>query len=361
MKHTILVVDDETDNTDALERLFRRKYLVLKAHSGAEALKVLESTPQVTLIISDQRMPEMTGVQLLEKSLSTHPDSIRILLTGYAEIESIIGAINSGQVYRYLTKPWHPADLLSTVNRAIERFELSQKIVAQNKELSVLDHAKDQFMILINHELKTPLTSILSFLYLLKESSLDSDQELYISHIEKNSVKLQKLIDQSLKLVTAEAGRITVDKKNVSIGSLKDSYEKPSFLESIKEKGQSFDRDLDANCPIICDPHIINECLCEILENAQLFSPEKGQITLKAKQIKDKVTISTKNTGVSIEQEVIDKILKPFRLDEDIMNHSKGLGLGLSLTSALLKAHGSQLCIESKNNSVTVSFTLNSY
>src|SRR5699024_806867 len=109
MEHTILVVDDEADNVDALERLFRRKYNVLKATSGRQALELL-ADQKVSLIVTDQRMPNMTGVEFLAESMKSHPETIRILLTGYTDIESVISAVNSGQIYRYLTKPWDPVD-----------------------------------------------------------------------------------------------------------------------------------------------------------------------------------------------------------------------------------------------------------
>jgi two-component system, sensor histidine kinase and response regulator len=174
MKHSILVVDDEVDNVDALERLFRRKYNVLKATSGKEALQVL-SANKVSLIVTDQRMPNMTGVEFLAESMDSHPDSIRILLTGYTDIDSVISAINSGQIYRYVTKPWDPVDLANTVDKALERYELSAELKDKNaaleialRELRSLDEAKSNFMILINHELKTPHTAMISFLDLLK-------------------------------------------------------------------------------------------------------------------------------------------------------------------------------------------------
>ncbi|NJL23925.1 MAG: response regulator [Calothrix sp. SM1_5_4] len=176
MKHSILCVDDEVDNVDALERLFRRKYNVFRATSGKEALKVLKDNP-VSLIVSDQRMPGMTGVELLAKSIDYRPDAVRVLLTGYTDIESVISAINSGQVYRYVTKPWDPVDLGNTIDKAIERYEMALELREKNaalekalRELRSLDQAKSNFMILINHELKTPLTSMLSFIELLRES-----------------------------------------------------------------------------------------------------------------------------------------------------------------------------------------------
>src|SRR5690606_21309364 len=162
MKHTVLCIDDEKDNVEALERLFRKKYRVLTATSGPEALSLLAEN-DITVIISDQRMPDMTGVELLTESLKTHPDAIRILLTGYTDIDSVISAINSGQIYRYVTKPWDSVDLENAVRRAVERYELHRTIAEQNDQLKVanaelrtLDQAKSHFMYLVNHELKTP-------------------------------------------------------------------------------------------------------------------------------------------------------------------------------------------------------------
>lgn len=103
-KHTILCVDDEPHNLDALRRTLRKEYNVLTALNGVEGLELLEQHP-VSLIISDQRMPQMTGVEFLEKSVDRHPEVIRIILTGFTDIEDLIGAINTGRVYRYITKP----------------------------------------------------------------------------------------------------------------------------------------------------------------------------------------------------------------------------------------------------------------
>lgn len=358
MKHTILVVDDERDNTEALERLFRRKYQVLKALSGPEALKLLASHPNIPLIISDQRMPEMTGVQFLEKSIETHPDAMRILLTGFTDIESVIEAINSGQVYRYLTKPWDPIDLKATVDRAIERFELSQEVIRQNKELSVLDKAKDQFMILINHELKTPLTSILSFLSLLKESGLNNEQELYAKRIETGAFRLQKLVNQSLRLIQAEAGHIEIKAQENSLKTLKNQITASQLPKAIGDKSQTLEISMNEDDEAIFDIEIIGSCLIELLQNAHQFSPEGATIELKVENTEDQMAVSITNNQISMDQEIINKILKPFSLNEDIMNHSKGLGLGLTLTNALLKTHKTELHIKSENNCVSVSFFL---
>ncbi|MGA7936173.1 MAG: response regulator [Kovacikia sp.] len=123
-KAKMLVVDDEPDNLDLLYRTFRRDFNVLKAESGVRALELLGTEGEVAVIISDQRMPEMKGTEFLSKTVPQFPDTMRIILTGFTDVEDLVEAINSGQVYKYITKPWDPNELKAVVQRAAETYEL---------------------------------------------------------------------------------------------------------------------------------------------------------------------------------------------------------------------------------------------
>jgi CheY-like chemotaxis protein len=123
-KAKMLVVDDEPDNLDLLYRTFRRDFQVLKAESGIKALEVLAKEGEVAVIISDQRMPEMKGTEFLSRTVPEFPDTVRIILTGFTDVEDLVDAINSGQVYKYITKPWDPEELKAVVHRAAETYEL---------------------------------------------------------------------------------------------------------------------------------------------------------------------------------------------------------------------------------------------
>jgi DNA-binding NtrC family response regulator len=120
--HKIMIVDDEPANLRTLERLFRPDYQVITAPSGAEALALLDQH-DVALMISDQRMPAITGIELMMKTVAIRPQMVKILLTGYTDVGALIEALNSGLVYRYLTKPWNNDDLRTTVSRALEHYE----------------------------------------------------------------------------------------------------------------------------------------------------------------------------------------------------------------------------------------------
>ncbi len=123
-RYGILIVDDEKDILRTLSLTFEADYDVFTATSGAEGLKILEKE-EIALILADQRMPGMTGVEFLERTIAKHPQVIRMILTGYIDTASLIQAINAGRVYRYITKPWEAADLKITVKRALESYELA--------------------------------------------------------------------------------------------------------------------------------------------------------------------------------------------------------------------------------------------
>lgn len=122
-KLKLMVVDDEPDNLDLLYRTFRRDFQVYKADSALSALEVLDEQGEMAVIISDQRMPEMNGTEFLGKTVERFPDTIRILLTGYTDVEDLVEAINSGQVFKYITKPWNPEELKLVINQASETYK----------------------------------------------------------------------------------------------------------------------------------------------------------------------------------------------------------------------------------------------
>jgi DNA-binding NtrC family response regulator len=119
-KHSILLVDDEPEMLFSLRGLLRREFDLHTAESGAEALDVLHRQP-IQVIMTDQRMPQMTGVELLRRAQGECPEAIRIVFTGYADIKAVIDAINQGHVYRFLTKPWDPDELVALLHQACER------------------------------------------------------------------------------------------------------------------------------------------------------------------------------------------------------------------------------------------------
>lgn len=148
-KIRILYVDDEVHNLHAFKATFRRDFEVSIAESGPEAIDIFKSKP-IDIVLTDQRMPGMTGIDLLVELKKIDPEPMRILITGYSDINAVIDAINKGQVYRYLNKPWKEEEIRATIESAHEVFRLRK----ENKELiKKLEKANDQLEFLLRQRL----------------------------------------------------------------------------------------------------------------------------------------------------------------------------------------------------------------
>src|SRR5438105_3342416 len=133
-KHTLLVVDDEPDVCDSVHDLLRRQFRVLKAKSAAEGIDIMRQN-EVHIIMTDQRMPQITGVEFLNKVRLGHPQAVRMLFTGYADVDAIVAAINQGHIYKFLRKPWQPEELEDAVNEAAAEYD---RLVYQAEEMARL-------------------------------------------------------------------------------------------------------------------------------------------------------------------------------------------------------------------------------
>jgi len=146
---TILFVDDEENNLVSFKANFRLKYNILIARSGAEGLEILEKKP-VDIIITDQRMPNMTGVEFLGRVLEKYPEPMRILLTGFADMNAVIEAVNKGKIFHYLTKPWDKEELDETIKRAYKIYLENREMKMMNEKLST---SNDQLEFLLRQKL----------------------------------------------------------------------------------------------------------------------------------------------------------------------------------------------------------------
>src|SRR5271168_3591207 len=138
-KRCLLVVDDEPDLVHSVQDLLRFDYRVLGATRAADGLKIMDKE-EVHIVMTDQRMPEMTGVEFLKRLRQSHPEVVRLLFTAYADIKAVIDAINQGSVYRYIPKPFDPQELQTVLKQAVEHYDL----VAQRKELLAELQTKNQ-------------------------------------------------------------------------------------------------------------------------------------------------------------------------------------------------------------------------
>ncbi|MEJ7807045.1 MAG: HD domain-containing phosphohydrolase, partial [Telluria sp.] len=172
---TVLCVDDEPNILASLKRLFRPLgYQVLTAESGAAGLALLETTSRVDLVISDMRMPEMDGARFLELVRERWPDTIRLLLTGYSDVTSILAAINRGEIYRYITKPWDDNDILLVVRHALERRALEH----ERDRLAALNAVQNDELKSLNASLEAKVAQRTGELLASRDTILEANKKL---------------------------------------------------------------------------------------------------------------------------------------------------------------------------------------
>jgi FixJ family two-component response regulator len=379
----LLIVDDETHNLDSLERLFRSKYKIFRAQSGEEAIEVLErEKDQIQVTISDQRMPGLSGVDFFKKSLLIKPDLMRILLTGYTDLEALIDAINEAQVFRYLNKPWDPVDLQKTVDQAFEQYRLIQEVASKTKaieqayeQLKELDKAKSQFMILINHELKTPLTSILSYAQILAEEKLTPEQSQWLERIRKASEKLQELIEDSLTLISAETKILPLQIQKFEIGQLDTSgrlhwgaLSESNFNSAASQRLETSVSEI-AKWRCIGDLARVRLAIQKIDQHISHFgqssnhplSPIKVFMEGSRKIRFEFCYLHPTNENQLFPYQEPERWLSPFYSGQNLMHHNSFQGLALPVAHSVLKLFQSGLKIQCGKtpSEVLISFELN--
>jgi len=304
-------------------------------------------------------MPKMTGVQFYEQAKKLQPDTIRILLTGYADIQSVVDAINSGEVYRYISKPWDLDDLKNTVRQGVEIYRLRKDVVNKSEEikdrneeletayedLKKLDQAKTQFLGLVSHELRTPLTTIVAYTESLLEGMARNKEEArrFYDHIFKGSLRLNEIVNDILDMTTFEAGKLILRPIKSDLSALM-----AGALLKLRDKAR--EKDLHINNLLgpmegNVDEEQMGKVFIKVLDNAIKFTPPKGNITIAGKEDDDRLEIMISDDGVGIPEYILEDIFTPF-VSQDILHHHRGMALSLPICKAIVEAHGGKIWAE---------------
>jgi signal transduction histidine kinase len=372
-RHTILVVDDEADVVKSVQDLLRYDYRVLGATSAAEGLKIMEEN-EVHCVMTDQRMPETTGVEFLTHVRGEHPDAVRLLFTGYADIRAVIEAINQGNVFRYLTKPWDPDELQAIIRQGCERYDmiverkqLMGQLQAQNKELEKANaelmksnQLKHAFIQVASHELRTPLTILMGLTRLAgKAGNAAEPLKGWLGRIEAAGKRLQLLVDQIISMLVANKFERPLERTPTDLGELLKSAA-DDVRPFVELRGQTLDVELAPNLgSLSLEAPRIRDALNHLLLNAIKFTPDGGRISLtgaRAGGNGDGAVIRVADNGAGIEPEAREKLFDPFFTGFDVSHHSsghfehgrKGLGLGLPLVKSFVEMHGGKIDVDSE-------------
>jgi two-component system sensor histidine kinase/response regulator len=375
MHHTILYVDDDQENLRTFRRLFRKQYNILLAESGEEGLQLLHEHSPIPVIITDQRMPEMTGIEFLEKTKEISPNSIRIIITGFTDVQALIDAINTGRVYRYITKPWDEQELYVTLKRAIESYELqinnaqllvdlqrknedlersyktlqaTQEKLIQSEKLASIGRLASR----IAHELRNPIQSIRMGIELLREDLLrfpDSEdfQESFrttVQRIDQEITAANKIVQDLLEYARNMKFEYTeTDVNNLIDGVLF------NLAEKITQYRISVNTNYEAIGTIIADGIRIRQVMLNIIQNSIEAMEQGGTLTITTtSQDENTMVVSVQDTGCGITPEHRQRIFEPFFTTKE-----QGVGLGMSIVHKIVEAHGGTIDIESQEGEGT--------
>lgn len=212
--YSILYLDDEEQNLLSFQALFRRNYNVYTTTSAHEAVEILNNH-DIQIIFSDQKMPEVSGVEFFETILPDFPHAVRILLTGYADVEAVIDAINKGQVYRYVAKPWDANELGICIENAIEKYNRDLKLRTQNDALEKANSELAQLVFAASNQLKPALENITHALNTLDEGQSNAPAIAAINNIRTEIAKLQTFSKQISQFYQNTHNEVVLEEVNL--------------------------------------------------------------------------------------------------------------------------------------------------
>ncbi|MDX2159713.1 MAG: hybrid sensor histidine kinase/response regulator [bacterium] len=370
----LLVIDDEEEILKALSRQFRRKYAVHIAHSADDGLRIMTEYP-IQVIISDQRMPGMNGVEFFNRVKSEYPDAIRLLLTGYADIQAVIAAINDGNVFRYIPKPWDPVELETIVNEAFQRYRLivqnrellselqaanallekrvearTAELAEANARLQQMDATKDAFLGMAAHDLRTPITIIRGYTDLLLDprTSTDNMRE-FIEHIRATTQEMLDLLNDLLDITAIQSGKITLQPDIVDVYRFIDRVVKLNRRIG-EQKGIALVTDIPAGLPpFMFDPGRIEQVMNNLISNAFKFSHSGTTVTVAAALADEMLEFSITDEGQGIPAHEMDKLFNAFqKVSPKPTGSERSTGLGLSICKRLVELHYGVIDAESQ-------------
>ena len=408
-RYTLLFVDDEDANLRMLGRIFKGKYNILTARNGREALDLLngDSNPErINLIISDQQMPVMTGVEFLEKSLEIVPKAIRMILTAYSDVDVIIDAINKGHVYKFIQKPFEIHDMRITVQRALEIFELEKQktelIQNLQKEIQTRKTAEDNLQKLneeleqtmeqlhqslsqqaeaekmaalgglvagISHEIYTPMG-----ISLTSASYLKSETSQLIDKIESGSIKRSDLksfqwkAEEAINIVVTNLKRaeeliksfkqVAVDQTSNENRTFDLKVYLDEILLSLKPKLKKTRHSVEIICPssliVTSNPGAFSQILTNFIMNSIIHGfdgIDSGKIEITVSLNDGKLTLEYKDNGVGMSEENVSKIFSPFfttKRDEG----GSGIGTHIVYNLVTRNLNGKIACESSHGNGI---------
>lgn len=337
-KIKVLYVDDEPNNLISFKASFRFDYTIYIANNTAEALEHLQNHPDIAVILSDQKMPDKTGVEFFEEIRPDYPNPVRILITGYTDIDSVINAINRGHVFRYIKKPWTDADVQSAIDEAYKFYITSSLLALKNEELQKAYDELDKFAYSATHDMRGPILSVLGIIDLTKNAEDLEEIKEMVSMMENAMLRLDNYIQNLHDHYSIRRGEL-----NITDIDFENTMKDVSDLYDItgKLKGVVFRKSVQQDGKFRSDDISIKIILNNLLSNAfkyQKRNKEDKFVSLDMKVENSVATITVEDNGIGIPEKNKGNVFSMFFRGA---NDEIGSGFGLyNVKDALSKING---------------------
>jgi signal transduction histidine kinase len=337
-KIKVLYIDDEPNNLVGFKATFRMDYNVFVAISADEGAEILEKHPDITVILCDQRMPNKTGVQFFEEISLKHVAPVRMLLTGYTDIESVINAINKGHIYRYIPKPWQETDIRSAIEEGYKYYMTNSMLNVRNAELQRAYDELDKFAYSVTHDMRGPIVSIIGAIDIAKKADTIEETRMILDMMEKSVQSVEAFIRNMHEYYTLKRGELEIKEINFNdtIKELKELYEVGVRLSDTR-----FDVHLDQQETFRSDDSCLKIVLNNLLSNGFKYQQKSNADKFVALDItvnKGVATILVKDNGIGIADTYIKDI---FNMFYRATSENTGSGFGLyNVKDALRKLNG---------------------
>ena len=359
----VLVVDDEQSVASTIKAILELDGSEVTAvTSGTEALAQLREH-EFDVVLTDLRLDDLDGIEILRETQKLWPDTVSIMLTGYASLESAVTALRSG-AYDYLIKPSDVDELRATIGRALERRRLRQRLV----ELEQLDKLKTQFLSMASHELRTPLTAVSGFIQIARrrmsrlagapdipnpwrEEAQKADETLEMAG--RQGKKLARLIDELLDVSRLQQGRVEMRLAELELAEVvREVAERMRLLS----KGHEIETKIDGAASVVADRDRIEQVFENLVGNAIKYSPDSGRIVVSMGVNGANAIVSVRDEGIGVAPGEVEKIFGLFyRSPDPRADHVGGLGLGLYISREIVSRHHGRLWAE-RNAGVGTTF-----
>jgi len=350
----VLVVDDEQSVATTIKAILELDGCEVTAvTSGKDALAQLREH-EFDIVLTDLRLDDLDGIEILRETQKLWPDTVAIMLTGYASLESAVAALRSG-AYDYLIKPSDVDELRATIGRALERRQLRQRLV----ELEQLDKLKTQFLSMASHELRTPLTAVSGFMQIARrrmsrlsgatdvpvpwrDEAQKADETLEMAN--RQSKKLARLIDELLDVSRLQQGRVEMRLAEIE---LSDVVREVAERMRLLAQGHEIETRIEAAAPIVADRDRIEQVFENLVGNAIKYTPGSGRIEVSLHVNGANAVVSVRDEGIGVAPGEVEKIFGLFyRSPDPRADHVGGLGLGLYISREIVYRHHGRLWAE---------------